>query len=67
MAASVEGLRPDAVVIMDSYGRPLTRPVTEGDGPVDGAQLERQQRIERDLATRVVALLEPVVGEDASA
>lgn len=64
VAASVEGLRPESVVILDSFGRPLSRPGDDTDDALGGAQLERQQRLERDLATRVVAMLEPVVGED---
>lgn len=64
VASSVEGLRRDAVVIMDSYGRPLFRAEDSGEDAVDGLQLERQQRLERDLGMRVVALLEPVVGAE---
>src|SRR5829696_6159110 len=46
VAASVEGLRPEAVVIIDSFGRPLAQPRNDGD--VMAAQhVERQQRIER--------------------
>jgi flagellar M-ring protein FliF len=62
VAASVEGLRPESVVILDSYGRPLARPSEDDEDPMGAAQLERQQRLERDLSTRVIALLEPVVG-----
>jgi flagellar M-ring protein FliF len=62
VAASIEGLRPEAVVIVDTFGRPLTRPLDGDDGPLDGVQMERQQRIERDLTAKVVGLLEPVVG-----
>lgn len=62
VAASVESLRPESVVIIDNYGRPLSKP-QPGDEAVEGVPLERQQRIERDLTTRVVALLEPIVGE----
>lgn len=63
IASSVEGLRPEAVVIIDSFGRPLAQPRNDGD--VMAAQhVERQQRIEREMASRVVALLEPVVGQD---
>ncbi|HQZ37939.1 MAG TPA: flagellar basal-body MS-ring/collar protein FliF [Vicinamibacterales bacterium] len=61
VAASVESLRPEAVVIVDTFGRPLSQAKGEED-EATGASLERQQRIERELATRVVALLEPVVG-----
>jgi flagellar M-ring protein FliF len=64
VAGSIEGLRPEAVVILDSYGRPLARPSGGDDGPLDGIQLERQQRVERDLTTKVVGLLEPVVGAE---
>jgi flagellar M-ring protein FliF len=62
VASSVEGLRPEAVVILDSFGRPLARPPGSEDEPLGGAQMERQQRIERELTSKVVALLEPVVG-----
>lgn len=64
VASSVEGLRPEAVVILDSYGRPLTRNGDDANDPMGAAQMERQQRIEHDMAARVVALLEPVVGPD---
>lgn len=64
VAASVESLRPESVVIVDTFGRPLSQ---ARNGPEDaentpGRSLERQQRVERELATNVVALLEPVVG-----
>ena len=62
IAAGVEGLRPEGVVIIDNFGRPLTRS-TDGREESTGAfQAERQQRIERDLSMRVVSLLEPIVG-----
>jgi flagellar M-ring protein FliF len=64
VAASVEGLRPEAVVILDSFGRPLARPEGDDNDPLGAAQLERQQRLEREMSARVVALLEPIVGLD---
>jgi flagellar M-ring protein FliF len=64
VAASVEGLRPESVVIVDSFGRPLSPRVDDANEPLGSAQIERQQRYERELAERVVALLEPVVGVD---
>jgi len=64
VAGSVEGLRPEAVVILDSFGRPLSRSTGE-DGMGGGAgQMDRQQRLEADLMGRVMAMLEPVVGAD---
>ena len=64
VAASVEGLRPDAVVVMDSFGRPLARPPADDQSPLGGAQGERQRTLERDMGERLIALLEPVVGTD---
>ncbi len=65
VAASVEGLRPEQVVIIDSYGRSLARgPAGQDDGALAGLELEKQQKYERDMAMRVVSLLEPVVGVD---
>lgn len=61
VAAGVEGLRPEAVVLLDSFGNPLSRP-SEDDEPLGNAQGERQRRLEADLSNRVVTLLEPVVG-----
>jgi flagellar M-ring protein FliF len=61
VAASVESLRPEAVVIVDTFGRPLTADRAEAE-EATGASLERQQRVEREMAAKVVALLEPVVG-----
>ena len=61
VSASVESLRPEAVVIIDNFGRPLSR--TEDPDDTSGSVgLERQQRIERELSTRVITLLEPIVG-----
>jgi flagellar M-ring protein FliF len=63
VSASVEALRPEAVTILDTFGRSLTRPSDSSEPAASGMQLERQQQIERDLTTKVVALLEPVAGE----
>lgn len=61
VSASVESLRPESVVIIDSYGRPLSR-TEDPDEAIGGVSLERQQRIERELSNRVVNLIEPIVG-----
>jgi flagellar M-ring protein FliF len=63
VAGSVESLRPEAVVILDTFGRPLTRsPETEELAGGSQTQMDRQRQIERDLSMQVVSLLEPVVG-----
>ncbi len=60
VSSAVESLRPESVVIVDTFGRPLSKPNDEGELP--GVDMEHQQRFERDLTTKVVGLLEPVVG-----
>ena len=62
IAASVESLAPEAVVILDTFGRSLTKPVDDGNEPGSGLQLDKQRRLERDLSAKVMSLLEPVMG-----
>lgn len=62
VAASVEGLRPESVVIIDNYGRSLAENPHGDTDRLDAEAVERQQKVERDLTQKVVALLEPVVG-----
>ena len=64
VASSVEGLRPEAVVIMDTQGRPLAKVSDGGEEALGAQQFEKQQRTERDLAASVTALLQPIVGAD---
>ena len=60
VSSAVETLRPESVVIVDTFGRPLSKPADDDERP--GANPEDQQTFERDLTTKVVTLLEPVVG-----
>jgi len=63
VSSAVESLRPESVIIVDTFGRPLSQPTDEGaTGDLAGPAVERQQKFERDLTTKVVTLLEPVVG-----
>ena len=61
---SVEGLRPEAVVLIDSTGRPLARPSGDSDEPLSAAVMERQEKMERELAGEVVRMIEPIVGSE---
>jgi flagellar M-ring protein FliF len=61
VSASVESLKPESVVIIDNFGRPLSRTQDPDDGG-SAVGIERQQRIERELSTRVITLLEPIIG-----
>ncbi|HEY3400176.1 MAG TPA: flagellar basal-body MS-ring/collar protein FliF [Geothrix sp.] len=62
VAASVEGLKPEQVVIIDQYSRILSR---TGRDPMVGAS-DAQKKVAREeedhLVRRVTELLEPVVG-----
>lgn len=62
VAASVEGLKPEQVVIIDQYSRILSR---TGQDPMVGAS-DSQKKVAREeedhLVRRVTELLEPVVG-----
>lgn len=62
VSSAVESLRPESVVIVDTFGRPLSRPANPDEADVTGQAMERQQKIERELVTKVVSQLEPVVG-----
>jgi flagellar M-ring protein FliF len=61
VSASVPGLRPEKVVVIDDFGRPLATPSEDEDG-ASGPPLERQQAIERELELKTVEMLEPIVG-----
>ena len=63
LAASIEELRPEAVSIMDSFGRQLTQKNKDEEDDATGLHLDKQRQYERDLTQKVVSLLEPVVGE----
>jgi flagellar M-ring protein FliF len=62
VAASVESLRPESVVVIDNFGRSLAHASNSSEDAAGGPNLERQQRLERDMAARVVALLDPILG-----
>lgn len=62
VASSVEGLSPEGVVVIDSFGRSLSRPSVDGNDPERGVLVERQVQLEQTMAANVVSMLEPVVG-----
>jgi len=64
VASSIESLEPSAVTVVDGNGRllaPLGDEVKEGSLPPGGAPAH-QARVEAEFATRIEAMLEPVVG-----
>ena len=61
VASSVEGVSPEDVTVVDSIGKVLARGGGEGFGSLSKG-LEHQRSIEKSLETRVVEILERVVG-----
>lgn len=66
-AGAVPGLDPDQVTILDTTGRLLAAASDTGSGISGGMSSdERRAQIEEELRRKVLAQLEPVVGEGAA-
>jgi flagellar M-ring protein FliF len=66
VASAVPGLTPDAVAVLDTDGRLLSRPYHPNN---DGSQitsetLDLRQQLERDLVSKISSTLEPLLGAD---
>ncbi|MFM9904725.1 MAG: flagellar basal-body MS-ring/collar protein FliF [Pyrinomonadaceae bacterium] len=69
IASSVEGLDPSNISVMDTSGRLLVAAGKGRDGSLGDAgafreQLEAKQKFETENSARIIALLEPVVGDN---
>ncbi len=64
VSSSVEDLRPDNIAVIDNKGQLLTRPSDESGIGLSGNQTEYQAGFEQNLTTKVVSILENVVGRD---
>jgi len=62
LSSSVEGLDPKDVSVVNNSGEMLTAIVDDTFG-ASGGQIEYQRNFEKDLETRVISMLEPVVGK----
>jgi len=64
VSSGVEGLSPNNITLVDNKGELLTKP--EGDSIIalSDSQTEYQNTIEKDMVSKIVSLLEPVVGKD---
>ncbi|MBI5635205.1 MAG: flagellar M-ring protein FliF [Nitrospirae bacterium] len=63
VSSSIENLNPRDVTVVDSRGDMLTRPSDNNDAGLSNSQLEYQHNYEKDLESRALAILEPVVGK----
>src|SRR5207237_4491534 len=60
VASSVKGLTPERVTLIDYRGKVLARP--EAEGALSGQELGERQKLESELASKIVQILEPAVG-----
>src|SRR5437762_9622239 len=60
VASAVKGLAPEKVVLIDYKGKILSR--NDADSPLTTQQLDARQKIETELSTKIVQILEPAVG-----
>lgn len=64
VASSVPELNPRAVSVVDQTGTLLSQPPGESPNGLDASQLQYVRQIEQNLASRVLAILEPLVGAE---
>jgi len=62
VASAVKGLMPEKVVLVDYRGKILSRNGGPESG-LSGQQLDARQRVETELAGKIVQILEPAVGQ----
>ena len=65
-ASAVEGLRPDAVSVVDMNGNLLGKPRASSDADVgaSSASLEYRQSLEHDLLAKIRSTLDPLLGSE---
>jgi len=64
VSSSIEGLNPKDVTVVDSRGEMLTRPSASDLAGLSSSQLEYQRNYEKEMESRVLGILEPVVGRN---
>ncbi len=63
VSSSVEGLNPKDVTVVDARGDMLTRPSDDSASGLSSSQLEYQRNVEKEIESRIIGILEPVVGK----
>jgi len=63
VSSSVEGLNPKDVTVVDARGDMLTSPADDAVVGLSSSQLEYQRNVEKEIESRVIGILEPVVGK----
>ena len=62
VASSVPELNPKAVSVLDQTGTLLSQDGAEAPNGLDAAQLRHVRQTEQNLASRILAIVEPIVG-----
>lgn len=62
VAGSVKGLMPEKVVLIDYRGKILSRNES-GESGLSAQQLDARQKLETELSSKIVQILEPAVGQ----
>src|SRR5947208_12496171 len=62
VASAVKGLTPEKVVLVDYRGKILSRNES-GESGLSAQQLDGRQKLETELAGKIVQILEPAVGQ----
>ena len=63
VASSVEDLDPESITVIDNKGELLTKP-SNGDAiSLSSTQMEYEHNFEKNIMSKVVSILEPVVGK----
>lgn len=62
VSSSVEDLDPENITVIDNKGNLLTKPSDNGMMGLSGSQMEYQHNFEKSMVTKIVSILEPVVG-----
>lgn len=62
VASSVEGLSPENITVVDNKGELLQKPNDDSMLSLSGSQMEFQHNYEKNMATKIISMLESVVG-----
>jgi flagellar M-ring protein FliF len=63
VSSSVEDLRPESITVIDNRGELLTTPSGDDAISLSGTQMDYQHGFEKNIMSKVVSILEPVVGK----
>lgn len=63
VSSSVEDLDAGSITVVDNKGVLLTRPSSDSMLSLSGSQMEYQQAFETNTMTKILSMLEPVVGK----